>query len=239
MGSNTQLDADSTHSPKRCFVSQILLYNNCGLYKLKVYAATMFRVALFVLAVLAHSMAEKPAFCQDSDCPSYTTKESTDDYELREYAPSKWVQTAMTGVEHEIASMQMFGKLFRYIGGNNAANKKIDMTRPVIGLVIPRDGSGAEKNFTMAFYMPESNVPAPSAPDIKIMSIPAMHVYVKSFPGYASLTKYIWNAKLLEMKLKDEKKPFISNYFYKAGYNSPFEFTDRHNEVWFMADFPE
>ena len=53
------------------------------------------------------------------------------------------------------------------------------MTRPVIGLVIPRDGSGAEKNFTMAFYMPESNVPAPSAPDIKIMSIPAMHVYVK------------------------------------------------------------
>merc|ERR1711997_1384077 len=208
------------HSPKRCFVAQILLYNNCGLYKLKVYTSTMFRVALVVLAILAHSMAEKPAFCKDDDCPPYTTKESTDDYELREYAPSKWVQTAMTGVEHEIASSQMFAKLFGYISGNNAAEKKIEMTRPVIGLVIPREGSGAEKNFTMAFYMPESNVPAPSAPDVKIMSIPAMQVYVKAFPGYVSLATYIETAKALSMKLKEEKKPFINNYFYKAGYNS-------------------
>ena len=46
-------------------------------------------------------------------------------------------------------------KLFRYISGNNVDNKKISMTTPVITFVKPSDDfKSAEKNYTIAFYLP-------------------------------------------------------------------------------------
>lgn len=47
-------------------------------------------------------------------------------------------------------------KLYRYISGNNADNAKISMTTPVITFVKPsEDFKTAEKNYTVAFYLPQ------------------------------------------------------------------------------------
>ncbi len=47
-------------------------------------------------------------------------------------------------------------RLFRYISGNNADNAKIDMTSPVIIFERSSDGfKSAEKNYTVAFYLPQ------------------------------------------------------------------------------------
>ena len=47
-------------------------------------------------------------------------------------------------------------KLYRYISGNNADNAKISMTTPVITFVKPsEDFKSAEKNYTVAFYLPQ------------------------------------------------------------------------------------
>ena len=47
-------------------------------------------------------------------------------------------------------------RLFRYISGNNVDNAKISMTTPVITFVKPTaDFKSAEKNYTVAFYLPQ------------------------------------------------------------------------------------
>ena len=55
-------------------------------------------------------------------------------------------------------------KLFRYISGNNVDNKKISMTTPVITFVKPsEDFKSAQKNYTVAFYLPAQFQVTPSA----------------------------------------------------------------------------
>ncbi len=47
-------------------------------------------------------------------------------------------------------------KLFKYISGNNVDNAKISMTTPVVTFVKPSaDFKTAEKNYTVAFYLPQ------------------------------------------------------------------------------------
>ncbi len=47
-------------------------------------------------------------------------------------------------------------RLFRYISGNNVDNAKMDMTSPVIIFERSTDGfKSAEKNYTVAFYLPQ------------------------------------------------------------------------------------
>ena len=47
-------------------------------------------------------------------------------------------------------------RLYRYISGNNVDNAKIDMTSPVIIFERSTDGfKSAEKNYTVAFYLPQ------------------------------------------------------------------------------------
>ena len=58
---------------------------------------TLSLVAL-LLVVSQCSAKPKPPFCRDYDCPGYTVKLKTDDYELRCYNSYKWVSTDEKGI---------------------------------------------------------------------------------------------------------------------------------------------
>lgn len=179
----------------------------------------------------------KPKFCNGLDCPPFEVKEKTEEYELREYAASHWVTTALTGIEYKPAQYQMFMKLFRYISGNNADQKKIAMTCPVIVRIIPGQGPACESNFTMSFYVsPSEGTPsAPSDPTVSISKLPALQAYAAEFSGFANEEKYIEHATALGKALDKAGKKFEKAYFYTAGYDAPFKLFNRHNEVWMLA----
>lgn len=180
---------------------------------------------------------KKPKFCNGLDCPAFEVTEKTKDYELRAYAASQWVQTALTGIDYQAAQYQMFMKLFKYISGNNVDKKKIAMTCPVIVRIIPGQGPACESNFTMSFFVaPSEGTPsAPSDPTVSIVKLPALKAYAAQFGGFANQAKYISKAHALGEALTTANKTFEQTYFYTAGYDAPFKLFNRHNEVWMLA----
>ncbi|KAI8503993.1 Heme-binding protein 2 [Branchiostoma belcheri] len=57
---------------------------------------------------------------------------------------------------------------------------------------------------------------------------------VLSFGGFASETDWTDTAKALAESLDNATVSYHKDFYYTAGYNSPFQLFDRHNEVWFI-----
>lgn len=56
----------------------------------------------------------------------------------------------------------------------------------------------------------------------------------RSFGGFASPEKYAEEAEVLSRILRNRGQPFYEDFFYTAGYDSPFKLFNRHNEVWYF-----
>lgn len=183
-------------------------------------------------------VASAPKFCHGLECPEFTTIQETEDYEERQYETSQWVSTEVMSMEYDSAVSQGFDRLFNYIDGHNANKQKIAMTAPVATRVIPGQGPACESNFTISFFMPAehaANPPAPMDSTVFFSTLPAYRAYVKHFGGFASQQDWINTAAELAAAL-DESHSYDTSLYYTAGYDSPFTFFKRHNEVWFIAN---
>ncbi|ESO88879.1 hypothetical protein LOTGIDRAFT_125538 [Lottia gigantea] len=180
------------------------------------------------------NLNQKPDFCNKLDCPKFeVVKDVKDKYQIRQYEPSKWVMTEMLGVNYEDAKKKMFMKLFEYIQGKNVKDMKIEMTAPVLMRLIPGQGPACDNNFTMAFYVSNSVPNPPKAKDstVYLKNYPKFKAFVRSFPGYITEEKdFIEETRKLITYLNGTS--LDKSYFITAGYNSPFQLLDRHNEVW-------
>jgi DNA gyrase inhibitor GyrI len=128
--------------------------------------------------------------------------------ELRNYPTLVWVEAPMHG------SDDSFMRLFRFIGGDNAAKQKISMTTPVYM-------AGESTNATMAFVMPKNmsagQSPKPNDPGLRVREVEGGQFAVLRFSGGRNaknetnaLTKL--NGWLAQEKLKTEGGP-IYGYF--------------------------
>ena len=75
----------------------------------------VFLSLLFSLSQAASIAQDEPVFCHDLDCPKYTLVAKKTGYEIRNYAPSKWVSgtfTAITRLNH----MDLIYSLSTYLG---------------------------------------------------------------------------------------------------------------------------
>ena len=141
----------------------------------------------------------------------YSVVLSNGDYELRDYPELAIVQTQMpdSGANGGNAG---FGKLFRYISGNNKSQKSIAMTTPVFISQEPR---------TMAFVLPAKSsaaqAPAPLDSSLSLKKIPAGRFAVLRFSGARSAAKESQAVALLktwiaEQRLVAEESP-VFGYF--------------------------
>ncbi|WP_132059155.1 SOUL family heme-binding protein [Halorussus amylolyticus] len=121
----------------------------------------------------------------------YETVERLDGAELRRYPR---LVLAETTAENERAA---FGRLFRYISGENETGDEVAMTAPVAtrGAKIPmtapvRTGAGDGDETTMAFYLPEDydpgDAPIPTNPAVRLAVEPPRALAVRSFSWYAT-----------------------------------------------------
>ncbi|XP_072265060.1 heme-binding protein 2 [Pyxicephalus adspersus] len=183
---------------------------------------------------------KKVLFSSGIENPKWKALETqSEDYELRQYEPAKWVSTEVSSVkEWDNAVSTGFMRLFSYIQGNNEKKVKVEMTAPVTTYIQPGAGPACESTVTVSFFIPSENQndpPTPSDSNVFITERPEITVYVRSFGGFTNAAKNQEQIEQLSECLKRDGKDFDTNVFYTAGYDSPFKLLNRHNEVWLIA----
>ncbi|XP_003383651.1 PREDICTED: heme-binding protein 1-like [Amphimedon queenslandica] len=193
-------------------------------------------LAALITLSLAASIRDEPSFCHGLDCPKYTVTRKIDDYEERQYEPSKWVGTTITSDSYSQATEEGFKKLFDYIEGANKDGIKIPMASPVAVKIVPLPQG--QSNYTVLFFVPfayQSNTSIPTDPTLSIASLPALTAYVGQFGGYMSDKVEQEETTKLKNAMTKYGVQFVQQYSFAAGYDPPFRVIGRHNEVWLIG----
>ncbi len=147
-------------------------------------------------------------------------------FEIRTYEASLFTAVTISPDTYKKSSKKGFSMLAGYIFGNNESNEKIAMTSPVT--------MSLSDSTTMMFMVPrklqKEKLPKPFEQKIKFIEEPAKTVAAIRFSGWANdekITKY----KQELCKALDVAKIPYSNKFYFLGYNAPYEFFNRKNEI--------
>jgi hypothetical protein len=120
-----------------------------------------------------------------------------------------------------------FRKLAGFIFGGNEQKTGIAMTAPVRMNMTEK---GSEMSFVMPEKYDETNLPKPNDKSILIHKSTPQYVAVIVFGGYASDEKIsLYKQKLTEILNKRNIK--ISGDYNFLGYNAPYQFIARTNEI--------
>ena len=156
-------------------------------------------------------------------------------FEIRFYPSATFAKIYSTGTDYKSVSSSGFRKLAGYIFGGNDQSKSISMTAPVRMEM-------SDKGSTMSFVMPEkykeADLPKPKDASVHIVKSSPQYVAVISFGGYANDEKITENRDLL-LKLIQKKGIKVTGEYSFLGYNAPFQFWSRKNEVVIPIDWKE
>ena len=148
--------------------------------------------------------------------------------EIRRYPDLILAQTQLDSNTYSENSSLGFRRVAGYIFGGNEQGQKIAMTSPVVMEM------GAQTQ--MAFVMPKQYsmdaLPDPSNPNVKIAKKEARTLAVLRFGGYSDDAKIQEKAAELRSLLTKEGIAFDPKLIY-MGYNAPWDFIGRRNEVAF------
>jgi hypothetical protein len=125
-----------------------------------------------------------------------------------------------------------FRKLAGYIFGGNEQNQKIAMTAPVH---MQMTDSGSTMSFVMPSGFNKENLPSPIDSSVKIQMSSEEHVAAITFGGYSNDKKIKSYSETLR-KLLNENGIKHSDNFRFLGYNPPYQFWDRKNEIIVQVD---
>ena len=197
-------------------------------------------IALCSLFLSATTMATEEA--------AYTVLLKEDNLEVRQYAPQILAETVVDAA-FEDAGSEAFGRLFKYISGNNQSQQEIAMTAPVgqvaegqkIDMTAPVGQTRVDGKWVVSFMMPDSftmdSIPTPNDERIALRSVPERTVAAIRYSGFWSESGYQKNKSRLEKWI--EKKGYrATGAPIWARYNAPFvPWFLRRNEVLIPVDW--
>jgi len=157
----------------------------------------------------------------------YRTVLTDGQLEIRFYPSATFATIYSAETEYKALASSGFRRLAGYIFGGNDQAKSIPMTAPV------RMEMGT-KGSSMSFVMPEnfevSNLPKPKDSKIQIQKSAPQYVAVISFNGYANDERIREHRDLLLRLIQAKGMQLAGEYSY-LGYNAPYQFWGRRNEV--------
>ena len=157
------------------------------------------------------------------------------EFEIRFY-PSATIATINSNAKtYSDLSGPGFRKLAGYIFGGNEANTKISMTAPV---QMDINDSVSTMSFVMPSAFTKDNLPKPNDPNVHIKNTEDEYVAVIRFGGYASDKDLKFYSEKLQNLLKENGITSFGNYRF-LGYNPPFQFIGRRNEIIVAVDWKE
>jgi len=156
-------------------------------------------------------------------------------FEIRFYPSATMATIYSNATDYKGLASNGFRKLARYIFGGNEQKQSISMTAPV-------RMSMNEKGSSMSFVMPEKyengDLPTPNDKTIDIQKSKPVYVASISFSGYATDAKIKSNKEQLEQILKDKQIKMVGEYSF-LGYNAPYQFVGRTNEIIIPIEWKE
>lgn len=157
----------------------------------------------------------------------YSIIQKYKDFEIRFY-PSATIATINSNAKtYRELSGPGFRRLAGYIFGGNEANTKISMTTPVQMNI---NDSVSTMSFVMPSAYTKENMPKPNDPNVQIKNTSDEYVAVIRFGGYASDKNLKFYSEKLQNLLKENGITSFGNYRF-LGYNPPYQFIGRRNEI--------
>jgi len=186
-----------------------------------------------LLLVLLQSFTIMPI--NKTEEQKYSLVRKYNDFEIRFY-PSATIATINSNAKtYRDLSGPGFQKLAGYIFGGNEANKKISMTTPV---QMDINDSVSTMSFVMPSAYKKENLPKPNDPNVNIKNTADEYVAVIRFGGYASDEDLKFYSEKLRNLLKENGITSFGNYRF-LGYNPPFQFIGRRNEIIVAVEWKE
>jgi hypothetical protein len=173
--------------------------------------------------------------------PKYKVVLSSDNIELRDYAPMIVAEAEVTG-ERRVAIGKGFRLIADYIFGNNTASEKVAMTAPVsqqasqkIAMTAPVTQQGEGNSWKVYFVMPSKytmeTLPKPNNPAVRLKQVPGKRFAVIRFSGMGGEDSLKRHTKELDEFLSAKGLTPLSQPTY-AFYNPPWTLPFmRRNEV--------
>ena len=163
---------------------------------------------------------------QKYETQEYKIIDQIDQIEIR-YYPS----APMIKVTSNQSRNNNFGKLFRYIAGNNNNEEKIAMTTPVYM---------SDQSKTMEFVLPKKflsgEIPLPNDNDVEVyISEPKYYAAIK-YSGYSNNKKEENYSDELIKTIQNSDLKMLSEYFVLS-YDAPTKFYNRRNEILIQVDY--
>lgn len=145
----------------------------------------------------------------------YEVVEKDGDFEIRLYEAHVVVSTPMS----EGARKGSFGKLFQYISGKNAGERKIEMTTPVF-MPAAADGEPGEMQFVVPADVAEAGAPLPTDESVKLDRMSGGKYAVIRYKGVAKAEDRRKQLDLLRARLETRGLETVGNPIH-AGYDPP------------------
>jgi hypothetical protein len=157
------------------------------------------------------------------------------EFEIRFYPSATFAKIYSNGTDYKSVASSGFRKLAGYIFGGNDQGKSIAMTAPVRMEMTP---TGSSMSFVMPEKYKESDLPKPKDASVQIVKSSPQYVAVLSFGGYADDEKIKENRDILLKLIQKKGIKVIGDYTF-LGYNAPFQFWARKNEVVIPIEWKE
>jgi hypothetical protein len=180
----------------------------------------------------------------------YKVIREEDGFELREYESHILAKTTIDA-DFEDAGSEAFGRLFKYISGNNKQQEKVAMTSPVgqepssqtIEMTSPVGQQNQDGKWVVSFMMPASftleTTPEPKDTSVSIQKVPARVIAAVHYSGFWSEKSYRRNLVKLQDWITNNRLTTLGEPIW-ARYNSPFTpWFLRRNEILVPVSSPK
>ncbi len=155
--------------------------------------------------------------------------------EIRFYPAATMATIYSDATNYKGVANNGFRKLARFIFGGNQENKGISMTAPVR---MNMSEKGSEMSFVMPGKYDEHNLPKPNDASIHIHQSQPQYAAVIQFSGYANDEKIATYKNKLTAILNERKIKIVGTYNF-LGYNAPYQFVGRTNEISIPVEWKE
>lgn len=157
----------------------------------------------------------------------YRVVHSEKGFEIRYYPSASMASVYSSANTYRQISTPGFRRLAGFIFGGNESNTKIAMTSPVH---MDINDSLSRMSFVMPSNYADKSLPEPMDSGVMLEKSKAEYVAVMRFRGYASDAEIRRYSEKLKLRLKDKGISYYGNFRY-LGYNPPYQFIGRKNEI--------